>query len=94
MSYEDERIVKMTFDNESFKKGVQETIKALDNLDKKINSIDAGTSYKTFDKLTQSVNHTEKAVYSVDTSIQKVQASFSALQVVGQQYYLNLPALL
>ena len=83
MSYEDERIVKMTFDNESFKKGVQETIKALDNLDKKINSIDAGTSYKTFDKLTQSVNHTEKAVYSVDTSIQKVQASFSALQVVG-----------
>lgn len=83
MSYEDERIVKMTFDNESFKKGVQETIKALDNLDKKINSIDAGTSYKTFDKLTQSVGYTEKAVYSVDTSIQKVQASFSALQVVG-----------
>lgn len=83
MSYEDERIVKMTFDNESFKKGVQDTIKALDNLDKKINSIDASTSYRTFDMLTKSVGSTEKAVNSFDESIQHVQASFSALQVVG-----------
>lgn len=83
MSYEDERIVKMTFDNESFKKGVSETIKALDNLEKELKSIDTGSSYKSFDTLTKSAEKTNYALDDMEDSVGKVKVAFSSLQIIG-----------
>lgn len=83
MSYEDERIVKMTFDNEGFKKGVSETIAALENLEKQLKNMDAGTSDKTFETLTRSASKTEEEMGNLEKSVSKVQASFTMLQIVG-----------
>lgn len=89
MSFEDERIVKMTFDNKAFQKNIESTIRALERLDKSMKLEDVGSS-KAFDNFVSGADETGKALDSLEGNVTKVQASFSALQVVGYTVFAEL----
>lgn len=82
MSYEEERIVKMTFDSKEFKSGVADTLKALEKLEKALD-IDTTTSAKSFSRLTDSLETTTTSIGVMEKAVDNVKMSFSALQVVG-----------
>lgn len=81
MSFEDERIVKMTFDNKAFQKNIESTIRALERLDKSMKLEDV--SPKAFDNFVDGVEESDRAMESFGGSIDGVKAKFSALQIVG-----------
>ena len=81
MSFEDERIVKMTFDNKAFQKNIESTIRALERLDKSMKLDDV--SPKAFDNFVDGIDESEQAMNQFDNSVNKVKASFTALQIVG-----------
>ena len=89
MSFEDERIVKMTFDNKAFQKNIESTIRALERLDKSMKLEDVGSS-KAFDNFVSGADETSKALNTLDGNVSKVQASFSALQIVGYTVFAEL----
>ena len=89
MSYEDEKIVKLSFDNEAFKKGVSETLVALRNLEKALD-VDPKQSSKSFDNLSESINTTEESMTKLEKSAEKVKVGFSALQVAGITVFASL----
>lgn len=84
MSYEDERIVKMTFDSAAFQKNIQSTIRALERLDEtmKLEDVSAPSS-KAFDTFTEGVKETDQAMGQFDNTVNKVKASFTMLQIIG-----------
>lgn len=90
MSYEDERIVKLSFDNEAFKKGVADTLVALKNLEKSLDDIDPKTAGKSFTNLSASVNETEKELSNLEKGVEKVKLGFTALEVAGITMFANL----
>ena len=81
MSFEDERIVKMTFDNKAFQKNIESTIRALERLDKSMKLEDV--SPKAFDNFVDGVEESDRAMESFGESVDGVKAKFSALQIVG-----------
>lgn len=89
LSYEDERVVKLTFDNEAFKKGVADTLVALRNLEKALD-VDPKTAARSFDNLSASVYSTERSLSALEVSAEKVKVGFSMLQVAGVTAFANL----
>ena len=81
MSFEDERIVKMTFDNKAFQKNIESTIRALERLDKSMKLEDV--SPKAFDNFVEGVEETDQAMSMLDATTNKVKASFTLLQIAG-----------
>ena len=71
MSYEDERVVKLSFDNEAFKKGVADTLVALKNLEKSLDDIDPKSAGKSFTNLSTSVVETEKELSNLEKVLKK-----------------------
>lgn len=82
MSYEDERIVKLTFDSANFKKDIASTITLLEKLEDAL-AINPVDSSRSFDQLTKAAKQTTQGFEDVDTSVNKVKASLSALQIMG-----------
>lgn len=82
MSFEDERIVKMTFDNKAFTKNIESTIHALQRLEKTMNLDDVSSS-RAFDNFVDGVEESDAAMNTFDGTVNKVKASFSLLQVAG-----------
>lgn len=82
MSFEDERIVKMTFDSKAFEKNIESTIRCLQRLEKTMKLEDASPE-KTFETFTDGVNETNEAMTGFDETVNKVKTSFSALQIIG-----------
>lgn len=89
MSYEDERVVKLSFDNEAFKKGVADTLVALKNLEKALD-VDPKTASKSFDNLSASMDLTEKSMSNLEAGVEKVKIGFSMLEVAGITMFANL----
>ena len=90
MSYEDERVVKLSFDNEAFKKGVADTLVALKNLEKSLDDIDPKSAGKSFTNLSTSVVETEKELSNLEKGVEKVKLGFTALEVAGITVFANL----
>ena len=78
MSSTDERVVKMTFDNERFEKNAKETMSTLDKLKEALNFKD---TEKSFDAITQASNKVD--VSNVTNSARTIKAEFSTMQVVA-----------
>lgn len=81
----DERVVSMQFDNKNFERNVSQTMSTLDKLKQKLNL--PGT-YKALDDL----NAASKKINfdSMASSIDTIQAKFSALDVVGVTALVNI----
>lgn len=73
-------IVKMTFDNKEFEKGVKETVKTLQNLEKLLGMDDASEG---LDKVSDAAGHTSDAMDELSDSVSNTKSSFSALEVVA-----------
>ena len=73
----DERVVEMRFDNAEFEKNVSQSLATLEKLKQALNI----NSVKALDGLTSSLKSFD--LTSVGSAVDTVQASFSALQVVG-----------
>lgn len=81
----DERIVEMRLDNKNFESGAKTTISTLEKLEKALKMKSA----------TSSLNELEKSIDKFDASnmtrgLEKVQMSFSALEVMGLRVISNL----
>lgn len=79
----DERTVSMRFDHDKFEKGVSSVMSALDKLKSKLNF-----SSHNFDALTRAANNV--SFDGITRGTDRVQASFSALQVVAYTVLSNI----
>lgn len=84
MSYEDERIVSLKFDNANFKKEIDATVKSLAKLEKSLD-LDPGDSEKTFKTISAGCKDTADAISTIDVAIYNVQMQLSALQIIGKR---------
>lgn len=89
MSYEDEKIVTLKFNNEGFKEEINETVKALQKLERSLD-IDGGRSAKTFESLYAGCDKATESLADMDNALNRVQASFSALQIIGMTVLSDL----
>lgn len=83
--YVDERVVEMRIDNKKFESGAKQTISTLEKLEKAL-KLKSDTS--ALDSLEKSVGKFDASPMS--SSLEKVQMSFSALEVVGMRVIQNL----
>lgn len=81
----DDRIVSMQFDNAHFEKNVSTTLSTLDKLKQSLNLTGAA---KGLDGINNSVKNVNLNILS--DGVQKVQASFSALEVMGVTALANI----
>lgn len=89
LSFEEERIVKVTFDNAEFKKSISDTIAALNKFEK---SLDINPSYasQAFSALSDGARESEKQITLADEAVYKMKASLSALQIAGYTVFSEL----
>ena len=81
----DERVVEMRLDNQNFESGAKKTISTLEKLEQ---ALHLKGSSKGIDDVQSSVNKFD--TNNMTSGLQKVQASFSALEVVGMRVISNL----
>jgi tape measure domain-containing protein len=81
----EERIVKMRFDNAGFEKGVAETKKSLEELNKKV---EMKNTSKGLDELTKSASRVNLSPLS--NSVEQVSVKFSALNTIAETVFRNL----
>lgn len=89
MSFEEERIIKVTFDNKEFKKQIADTVAALNKFNKALD-IDPSYATKSLETLNKEVEQTVKQFGFADEAIYKMKASFSALQIAGYTLFSEL----
>lgn len=81
----DNRVVKMTFDNKSFEKGVDDTLKTIEKLNKSLEFKDAS---KGFDNIEQSANSVD--FKKLEQNIQTLSDRFSGLGIIGMQIWSRI----
>lgn len=74
----DKRVVEMQFDNQQFERGVQTSLKSLDNLNKQLNDMDGARGLEELGKAANSLN-LDKATKEVDN----LGGGFSKLEQIG-----------
>ena len=74
----EERVVKMTFDNEKFEKNMDQTLKSLKNLDKSLNLDKASEKLKTFEQVGNNIKFN-----GLENTISKVSDKITALDVAA-----------
>lgn len=77
----DERVVKMTFDNQQFEKGVSQSLKTIDDLKKALELDKMGESLKGLESATAAVN---SSLTSIEQNAQRVANVFSPIGRVIQ----------
>lgn len=88
MSSVDERVVKMTFDNKQFESGVKQSIKSLDDLDKKINLDKTSRKLETIE---ESAKKLDKVKFdNMGDSMEKVIAKFGTMDAVAFSVVNNI----
>lgn len=85
MSEVDERVVKMSFDNDNFEKNAKETMSTLDKLKQALNF---DKTEKSFEKITEAANKVD--VSNIANSVDAIQAKFSVMQVVAYSAISNI----
>ena len=83
--YVDQRIVEMRIDNKQFESGAKNTISMLEKLEK---ALHLKGDTKTLDEMSRAVKKFDAS--DMSTSLEKVQMSFSALEVAGLRVIQNL----
>ena len=72
----DEKVVKMTFDNQQFEKGVSESLKTIDDLKKALEFDKLGESLKGLESLSTTINN---SLNDISNSVKKVENVFTPL---------------
>lgn len=83
--YVEERVVEMRIDHDKFESGANKTISTLERLEKALH-LKSDTS--ALDALEKSVNNFDAS--PMTSGIEKIQASFSALEIIGMRVISNL----
>jgi len=78
MSSIDQRIVQMRFDNAQFERGVQNTLKTLDDLKKGLNLDDQKAQFQALSDVAKNLN-----VEHIADNVEKVSSRFGALGAIG-----------
>lgn len=81
----DENVVKMSFDNAEFEKGVKTSMSTLDKLKNSLNMSSSVKSLKELDRAANSVSFS-----SLTSGLESVKVKFSALEVAGMTVISNL----
>ena len=81
----DERVVEMRFDNKQFEKGIDDSIKSLQNLKKSLKTEDAAKGLKDLESTGKKFS-----LDSVANAVEAVTSKFSALGTFGDQVIRNL----
>ena len=81
----DNRVVKMTFDNKSFEKGVDDTLKTIDKLNKKLEFKNASEG---FDKIEEAANQVN--FKKLEDNIQTLTDRFSGLGIIGMTIWTKI----
>lgn len=74
----DKRVVEMQFDNQQFERGVQTSLKSLDNLNKQLNDLDGARGLEKLGKAADSID-----LGSASKEVDNMTGSFSKLEQVG-----------
>ena len=85
MSFIDDRIVKMQFDNEKFESGVNSTVKSIDKLKDSLNFED---SVKNLDKLEDAGK--SFSLDGIGVAIDEIGRKFSKMEIIGITALMNL----
>lgn len=85
MSSVDSRIVQMQFENSQFEKGIRESLKSIDDLEKKLEFKDAEKSLAALQKAGDSFS-----LASMADGIEKIGEKFSVLGVIGKRVLEDL----
>lgn len=83
----DEHVVKMTFDNKQFEKNAQQS---LDTVEKLKSSMNFEATVKGLDKLEDGVAQSNKALDSLNDSVDKIKDRFSNLGIIGVTALQNI----
>ena len=83
----DEHVVKMTFDNKRFEKNAQQS---LDTVEKLKSSMNFEATVKGLDKLEDGVAQSNKALDSLNDSVDKIKDRFSNLGIIGVTALQNI----
>lgn len=80
MSSIDERIVKMTFDNDKFEAGVRKTMETLEKLKEKLTFKDHDKTFKGIETSMNNVNFR-----GIESGVESLQKRFSTLGIIGME---------
>ncbi len=81
----DERVVKMEFDNATFKKNVADTMKQLDNLDEQLNFDGVQKGFQKIENASKTVS-----LKTIQDGVESITARFSTMGIVAQTAIQNL----
>lgn len=83
----EERVLKMTFDNESFERKTKQSLATLEKLK---SSLDFRGASKGLENITSSTNILSKNINVLSNGVQSIKHEFSSLEVVGATCLVNL----
>lgn len=83
----EERVLKMTFDNDSFER---KTKTSLNTLEKLKSSLDFRGASKGFENISSNTNILSKNINVLNSGVQSIQREFSSLEVIGATCLVNL----
>ena len=83
----EERVLKMTFDNDSFEKKTKQSLTTLEKLK---SSLDFRGASKGFENIASNTNILSKNINVLNSGVQSIQHEFSSLEVIGATCLVNL----
>lgn len=83
----DNQVVKMTFDHEQFSRGIKDTIKSLESLEKAL-GLEGATD--GLEEIASAAPETAKSIDNIGDSVDRIEKKFSTLQVVGYSALFRL----
>ena len=81
----DNRVVQMTFNNKSFEKGVDDTLKTLDKLNEKLKFKDASDGFENIQNASEHVEFK-----NLSDNVQRLADRFSGLGIIGMQIWSKI----
>ena len=83
----EERVLKMTFDNDSFERKTKQSLTTLEKLK---SSLDFRGASKGFENIASNTNILSKNINVLNSGVQSIQHEFSSLEVIGATCLVNL----
>ena len=83
----EERVLKMTFDNDSFERKTKQSLTTLEKLK---SSLDFRGASKGFENISSNTNILSKNINVLNSGVQSIQHEFSSLEVIGATCLVNL----
>ena len=86
----DQRTVEMVFDNKQFEKGVAETIRSLESLDKSLDSVDSGSFSDTVNNMAKSASGLDQVADQIENSKSKVAGALESFTSLFSGFVIDI----